>query len=221
MDDVARARAATLEAVSDITPPRLRTHIDDRLADVPMTPGVLTLASARAIGDADRDELDRRAAGVQLIYDGLSLTRTLARTTPWDRPPTVTADMEVLVADVLVGRGFYLLARTEAAAKAVETVRAFGQDQTVAETDPDAAAGGLETDVFELAIVAGTSAVGVDPPAGARAFAADLTDTGAMNGATPPGALSDSTVTDLNELLADSPEAASDNATVSSGTTDT
>jgi hypothetical protein len=221
MDDVARARAAAREAVSDITPPRLRTLIDDRLADATVTPGVLTLASARATGEPGGDELDRRVAGVQLIYDGLSLTRTLARAPPWEERPTVTADMEVLVADVLVGRGFYLLARTEAAGKAVETVRAFGHDETIAETAPDAAAGALETDVFELAVVAGASAAGVDPPAGTRAFAADLADTAATNGSTPSGALSESTVDALDDLLADAPEAPTDRARASSGTTDT
>lgn len=221
MDDVARARAAAREAVSEITPPRLRDLIDDRLADATMTPGALTLASARAMGKPDGDELNRRSAGVQLIYGGLSLTRRLARSTPWEEPPTATADMEVLVADVLVGRGFYLLARTEAAETAVETVRSFGHDETMAETAPDAAAGALETDVFELAIVAGASAAGVEPPAGTRAFAADLASTRTTNGTTPPGALSESTIDALDDLLADAPESSSDHARVSSGTTDT
>jgi hypothetical protein len=215
MDDAAR------EAVSDVTPPRLRDRIEDRVAETTATPGVLTRASARAAGQPPDDELDRRAAGVQLIYDGLSITRSLARSPPWEERSTVAADMSVLVADALVARGFYLLARTGAAGKAVGTVRAFGHDETAAETVPDAAAGALETDVFELAVVAGVSAAGAEPPEGTRGFAADLAAATETNGTKPSGALSESTIDALDDLLAGAPEAPSDPARAPSGTTDT
>ena len=76
---------------------------------------------------------------------------------------------------MLVARGFYLLARTEAADAAVSTVRAFGRDQTVSrETgDPDLARN-LEANVLELAVVAGATLAdgGVSPRL--REFAAGM-----------------------------------------------
>lgn len=186
MDDAVRARTAAREALSNVEPERLRTALDDRLADAPMAPGVLVLVSARALdSDVDPDAVADRAAGVQLIYEGLRLTRHLVRTEPWAEvsgesivPETDTdADLDILVADVLVARGFYLLAWTEAAEKAVETVRAFGRDQTqwrAPGADRQALDRNLEADVFELAVVAGTTAVGGDAPEELLSYAADL-----------------------------------------------
>lgn len=83
------------------------------------------------------DALLTHAAGVQLIYEGLRLTRTLAHDEPWLEPETAAdgdaasdGDLEILAADILVARGFYLLARTDAAGTAVRTVQSFGHDQT-------------------------------------------------------------------------------------------
>jgi hypothetical protein len=168
MDEAAATRRAALDAVGDVEPARLRERIEDHVRTGSMVPGVLTILSVRAIADgataparADDDSLldlvERRAAGVQLIYDGLRLTRQLAHEEPWAAGEKPTGDLDVLVADVLVARGFYLLSRTEAAEKAVETVRAFGHDQTVREVTADPAFdANLEADVIELAIVAGT-----------------------------------------------------------------
>lgn len=170
MDDAVRARSAAREACSDIVPGRLREALDHRLADASMTPGVLTFLSARAVApEADVDGLAERAAGVQLIYEGLRLTRSLAHGEPWadELAVDIDADLDILAADVFVSRGFYLLARSDAAERAVETVRAFGRDQTRRrEPGADAAAldRNLEADVFELAVVAGTTAVGGDAP---------------------------------------------------------
>lgn len=175
MDDEARARAATRGAVDDIAPPGLHEVIDARLEQADTAPGVLTLLSARASGGTIDDAVERRAAAVQLIYDGLALTRGLARSPPWpDGDDVGTADVEILAADVLVGRGFYLLARTDAAPLAVETVRSFGRDETERRDGTGGHDRSLEEDVFELAIVAGATAVGVDPPAGSQSFARDL-----------------------------------------------
>lgn len=118
------------------------------------------------------------AAGVQLIYEGLRLTRSLAHEEPWtDAGATSDGDLEILAADILVARGFHLLARTDAAGKAVRTVQAFGRDQTrrteaasngdapddiIDSTTVDA---NLEHDVLELAVLAGTAAVDETPPA--------------------------------------------------------
>ncbi|MFC7176924.1 DUF7114 family protein [Halosegnis marinus] len=75
------------------------------------------------------------------------------------------ANVDILAADVLVSRGFFLLARTDAATEAVEVVRAFGRDQTERRDadDPAALDDELEVDVLTLALVAGTTAAGETP----------------------------------------------------------
>lgn len=168
MDEVATCRRAAQEALADIYPDRLRDDIESHLAAAPMAPGVMTLRCARACDDdVDVESVVDRAAGVQLIYDGLSLTRSLAHDEPWTHDDDHTqANLDSLAATVLVSRGFYLLARTDAAARAVGTVRDFGRDQTDrrrADADVAALDAALERDVFELAAVAGTTAVGATP----------------------------------------------------------
>ncbi|MFQ3294480.1 MAG: hypothetical protein ACI9PP_002033 [Halobacteriales archaeon] len=174
MEEAARSRRAAREAISDVDPEDLRETIDDILADGSMAPGALTLVCANALDETvGRDSLSERAAGVQLIYEGLRLTRGLAHEEPWARAEGPTqANVEVVAADILVSRGFYLLARTEAAEKAVETVRRFGRAQTdrqeLSPGDQDGASSldaTLEQDVFELAAIAGAAAVGSDPSA--------------------------------------------------------
>jgi len=182
MDDAVLARTAAREALSDIEPARLHEELDDRLADAAVTPGVLALVTTRALDPTvEPDAVSERAAGVQLIYEGLRLTRSLAHEEPWATAATegadVAADVEVLAADVLVSRGFYLLARTDAAAAAVDVVRDFGRDQTLRdreEVDPAAIDRNLEADVFELAVVAGTTAVGGEAPEDLLDYAREL-----------------------------------------------
>jgi hypothetical protein len=179
MDDAAAVRDAARDVLDDIEPAGLCDLIETRIAETAVAPGVLTRMSAHAAGGPDASvDLDRRVAGVQLIYEGLSLTRSMARSPPWNDDATDAPDMDMLVANVLVARGFYLLARTAAADTAVETVRSFGRDETIAEDEPgvDTNTRSLETDIFELAIVAGVSAVGASPPPESRAFAIDLVE---------------------------------------------
>ncbi|MDX1748442.1 MAG: hypothetical protein R3324_21110 [Halobacteriales archaeon] len=210
MDEAARARAAAREAIDETVPERLREVIDHHLNGAPATPGALTLLAAQAADrEYDAESLERRAAGVQLIYDGLQLTRRLARTNPWGSKSDSTrdgADVEILAADVLVARGFYLLARTEAAGKAVETVQAFGRDETdrfSGRTSPDLDEHTLEADVFELAILAGTASTGPDIPAGVRSFAIDLARSFDPNEAGTPELISEPTVAALAAVVAD------------------
>lgn len=181
MEEAAAIRRAALDAVGDVEPAGLRERIGSYLDDASMVPGVLTLltvrsATDRTLTDTESDQLDpiaRRAVGVQLIYEGLRLTRELAHTEPWTTGDGDEADLDVLVADVLVSRGFFLLARTEAAEAAVETVRAFGRDQTVRrEMDNSSLDNNLEADVLELAVVAGTAVGGQTATPGLREFAA-------------------------------------------------
>ncbi|WP_424001928.1 DUF7114 family protein [Haloarcula salina] len=178
MEEVAAVRRAALAAVDDVEPDRLRARIDARLDEASLAPGVLTLVSAGAARDPPADLADGvadRAAGVQLIYEGLSLTRQLARDDPWDGGDGETADLDILIADILVSRGFYLLARTDAADAAVSVVRSFGRDQTVQRTTGDERLeGALETDILELAVVAGVTAAGIRPTATLREYATGL-----------------------------------------------
>jgi hypothetical protein len=168
MEQAVLARRGAREAVADIEPRELHERIDSILADASMVPGTLVILSAQSVDpEVEAPAVEDRAAGVQLIYEGLRLTRTLARTEPWaDGDGDADADLAVLAADVLVSRGFYLLAMTDAAERAVETVRSFGRDQTHGrepDADREALDRNLEADVFELAAVAGTSVVDSPP----------------------------------------------------------
>jgi len=229
MEEAAAVRGAAMDAVGDVEPDRLRERIRERLEEGSMAPGVLTVLSARAVAagaantpPVDTDAVADRGAGVQLIYEGLRLTRSLSRDPPWEReaeladgvpgsdasgrssgsdqpertdggdvavtdgvtagPAAATdadaADMDILVADVMVARGFYLLARTEAAGEAVAVVRSFGGDQTRRRTTgDDRLDANLESDVFELAAVAGTTAAGGAVTDDLRSHVAGLTRT--------------------------------------------
>ncbi|MUV90830.1 hypothetical protein GJ629_13730 [Halapricum sp. CBA1109] len=184
MQDAAAVRAAALDAVDDVEPQQLHDRITAHLEDNTLVPGRLTVACASAAAEDPRTDSDEpastigdRAAGVQLIYQGLSLTRGLAAAPPWPDGDVETGNVDVLIADILVARGFHLLARTEAADAAVDTVRSFGRDQTVArETDDDTLDTNLERDVFALAAVAGTTAVGDGPSRQLREFVVGLAD---------------------------------------------
>ena len=188
MQEAAVVRRATREAVEAVGPERLHSRISSRLDRSAMTAGVFTIRCARAVleqrrpgavrgtvGDTEAplsDEIATRAAGVQLIHEGLDLTRTLAQDPPWLADQKAQADLDILIADILVARGFHLLARTEAADEAVATVQAFGRDQTLRDregTDP----------------TAGTTAVGGQPSPRLREFAASIARRAAADGEIP------------------------------------
>jgi hypothetical protein len=204
MEEAAAVRRAATEAVGDVVPDTLRSDIESLLADGSMAPGALTLLAATAAPDGPTefgalDGLTERAAGVQLIYDGLRLTRDLATEDPWSGGDRARGDMQILAADVLVARGFYLLARTEAADRAVAVVRAFGRDQTHRrETDDPSYDHELERDVLDLALVAGTTAAGGPAPADREWIVDALVPEGAF----PPAAelAGDSLRSDLGRL---------------------
>lgn len=193
MQDAAAVRRAALDTLDDVEPARLHERITDLLEDSELTAGRLTVRCATVAaeqrsgnpatdGDAPAEGILERAAGVQLIYEGLAQTRGLAADPPWPDGDTDRGDVDILIADILVARGFYVLARTEAADAAVETVRSFGRDETVArETDDDSLDRALEADVFELATVAGVTAVETTPSPQLREYAIEL----ATDGETP------------------------------------
>jgi hypothetical protein len=249
MEEASQVRRAAREAVGETVPERLRTRLLRALDAGSMTPGVLTLLSARAAASdgEDTDErqcrrsaetsdspspgeeaLERRAAGVQLIYEGLGLTRTLAAEEPWADPSRdrIEADIAVLAADVLVARGFHLLARTECAGRAVETVRRFGYDQTGrrdsgvgSDTEPNADPNrdpgpdsdrdrnqGLEADALDLATRCGLTAVGAEVPPDLTALVTDLASSTDEDGfPAPEDLLSPSATDSLAALLGDEP----------------
>jgi hypothetical protein len=179
MEEAEQVSAAAREAVADVEPDGLRAVIDDHVASSSMLPGVLTILSARVVAPPPPPHAaTRRAAGVQLIYDGLRVTRSLVAAEPWahtdaDDP---SSDLDILAADVLVARGFRLLARTEAAEQAVETVRAFGREQTDQHADRTPTDRGLEANVFELAAIAGGSTSGSEAPVPLRQYLVGLAD---------------------------------------------
>lgn len=183
MDEAAQARTAVTEAIRGITPDRLKQTMTAHVLGASMIPGVLALLSASvADGDADETTVSNRAAGVQLIYDGLRLTRALVHDEPWAHPDAdVEDDLDVLAADVLVARGFHLLSHTEAADKAVETVREFGREQTELRSGGTTARS-LEANVFELAVIAGATATGGETPLSLRQYVVGL----ARNFGEPP-----------------------------------
>lgn len=207
LDDPTDDAARVCGAISDITPLPFRDRIDRLLRESIMMPGQLTRVAARVTDrDADPEEIDRRVVGVQLIYEGLRLTRTLARSPPWEEKPESDADLEILIAEVLVARGFSLLARTEAVAKAVEVVRTFGRnemDRHVGRPDYGLPNRTLETNVFELSIVAGVTAGSGDRPTGIRGFATMLSES--MDGKHNDGdtRFSESVVEELTELVSE------------------
>lgn len=205
MDEAVRARTVAREAVDDITPRPLHELIDTRLEHAPVAPGIVTLVAAQAATQSEPPtDLDQRTAGVQLIYDGLRLIRTLARSNAWAEPQeTPDADLEILGADVLVGRGFYLLARTQAAHKAVDTVQQFGRDETNRTTGHPTSDPALESDIFELAIIAGSTATGHEHPVGTRDFAVDLAAT--LGTPTATNLRANGTIEALTDLVTNQP----------------
>lgn len=206
MDNAVRARNAAREVVADIEPKHLREVLYNRLANASMAPGVLVFVSARASApEVPLDTLSERSAGVQLIYEGLRLTRSVAQAEPWTETTTdeIDADIDILAADVLVSRGFYVLARTEASAAAVETVQDFGRDQTLrGRPDADTATldGNLEADILALAVRAGLTAVGTDPSAAVLSYAADIARKNGSQLSSAEVVVSESTVRELTEL---------------------
>ncbi|WP_408959663.1 hypothetical protein [Natrinema sp. 74] len=204
MEKADSCRRAAVEAVADVEPSQLHDYLESVLDRASMLPGTLTIESAAATAaegpiledasrpadavDSESDDVVTHAAGVQLIYEGLRLTRSLARDEPWTATDADAGDgdLAILAADILVARGFYLLARTDAAGKAVRTVRSFGRDQTrrtnletstaVADADPAAIDANLERDVLELAVLTGAVAVDETPSPRLLAVAEDLAD---------------------------------------------
>lgn len=179
MEEADRARTAARDAVRDVEPSDLQRAMVERLSDCSAVPGALVFFAADATSGHTDDGLAERAAGVLLVYEGLALTRELVAAVPWTADgddADTPADLDVLAADVLVAKGFRLLARTEAADAAVRTVREFGRERTDIQAGRESSTRSLEASVFDLAVVAGASASTTDVPLSLRQYAVGLAD---------------------------------------------
>lgn len=170
METPAAIREQSRAVLEDVDPPALRRTAFDAIEESWAGPGVLARRAARQAGtDPAREAVERRAVGAQLVYAGLALTRRLVASEPWEDGAAGAADVEILVADVLVARGTRLLAETEAADRCVEVIRRFGRRETGAVDG-----GALERDVLELAAVAGSTVDAPAPSPTALAWADEL-----------------------------------------------
>jgi hypothetical protein len=167
MDAVSSLRGVIDGAVDDVEPSSFRDHIREVTDDISLTPGVLTITTARTLDPSlDPETSAQRGAGVQLSYTGLELTRSVLREQRWDGERE-SYYYDLLAAEILVSRGLYYLSKTGVRHEAVGIVRKFGRTQA------DQAALGtrhaddpLEGDVLRLAVNAGADlATQATPPA--------------------------------------------------------
>lgn len=168
MRDANHISDALDQSLDDIEPVPFGERLYSVLEGVSLTPGVLTVKTARAIEPSvDVEASAQRGVGVQLSYEGLRLTRSILRNRDWEATDERGTYYENLLASsVLVSRGFYYLADTGVADQSVSIVRRFGRNQTY-EQQPEAAdlEDSLEVDVVKLAVNAGADiAMGTIPP---------------------------------------------------------
>lgn len=181
MDEAARIRSGLTRSLEDVTPASLVNCMQARLEASTVLPARLTLASARYHTSESVPTIDpyAQARAVQQMYLGLDITRELIAGEPWATATTdvVSADLEVLGADVFVGRAMAALADTAVAADAVAVVREFGQHQSTAHERASTPYRDLETSIAELAVSAGAATVSAEPDQGLLDAVIRLTDT--------------------------------------------
>ncbi|AGN01079.1 hypothetical protein L593_05650 [Salinarchaeum sp. Harcht-Bsk1] len=192
MEEAPRVREALRESLREIDPDPFRARLERTLEGRPLTPGILTVRTASAIDGAVASEAAaQRAAGVQLIYEGLRLTRRLVETEPWPPAGEGDPDVDVVAAEVLVASGLNQLAHTGVRDRVVEIIRRFGRTHSRdADGQPhegdasDLDAGdspldvddepSLEADVVVLAIAAGADLAAQTVPPGLIEYAREL-----------------------------------------------
>lgn len=166
-------------SIADIEPRSFNEHLHGLLDDRPLTPACATLATGRAIDStADAARLAELGAGVQLVYEGLRQTRRLIAEASWlNHDRTTQADIDVLAAEVLVARGFNVLADTGTVTDAVALMHRFGQQRAYERAGSDAHGfATLEADIIELAVDTGADAVLSTVPPPVSSVGADLAD---------------------------------------------
>ncbi len=167
---------ALRQSIVDIEPQSFNAHLNEVLQDRPLTPAVLTVTTGRAIDStADRDRLTELGVGVQLGYEGLCLTRELIDDESWlDSHQSTDADLDVLAAEVLVARGFNILAETNTVTDAVDIVRTFGRNRAHERDGSDKTDPSLEADIVSLAVTTGADCVLSTVPPPIASFADEL-----------------------------------------------
>lgn len=156
------------QSLEDIEPVSFRERLHSVIDGVSLTPGVLTIVTARALEPSiEVTSSARRGAGVQLSYEGLRLTRSVLREKDWEHDESTPYYRDLLAASVLVSRGFYYLADTGVADQAVDIVQRFGRNRAYQQQSVDTELeDSLEIDAIKLAINAGADmAVQTIPPA--------------------------------------------------------
>lgn len=156
------------ESLNDIEPAPFRERLQSVISAVSLTPGVLTVKTARALEPSvDTAAAAQRAAGVQLTFEGLRLARSNIREEPWKVSEKVDGyHLDLLAANVLFSRGFYHLANTGVADETIALIQRFARNQThEQEARPEQAEAPLEVDIIKLAVNAGADmALGTVPP---------------------------------------------------------
>jgi len=161
MDEVGAITEALERSLEEVEPAPFHSRVTAAVGERPLLPGVLTVRVARTIDPTvDIQTAAARGAGVQLCYEGLELTRSVLRNRAWEDGEDTAYQQDLLVAEVLVSRGFYLLAQTGVVADAVAIVQRFGRTQTTLDElghrHPEEP---LEVDVLELAVNTGVDLV--------------------------------------------------------------
>lgn len=168
MKDADYISHALEQSLADIEPVPFRERLHEVVDGVSLTPGVLTIVTARAMEPSVEETASaKRGAGVQLSYEGLRLTRAVLRERDWEVNEDKSYYRDLLAASVLVSRGFYYLADTGVADQSVEIVRRFGRNETYKQQSVTGELeDSLEVDVIRLAVNAGADmAVQTIPPA--------------------------------------------------------
>lgn len=188
MEEAPRVRAAIEDLLRDVEPEPFRERLLRTLERRHPTPGVLTVRTALAVDGAVAVETAAdRAAGVQLTYEGLRLTRHLLEEEPWSSTGEPTAqdarssdgalpaeddpDVDLVAAEVLVAKGIDQLAHTGVRKRVVEVVQRFGRVNSPGGPPADPP---LESDVVVLALAAGADLAAQTVPPGLVEYARDL-----------------------------------------------
>lgn len=158
MTEATVVRETLEQSVADIEPSAFRQRLETILADISLTPAVLTVRTARALEpSADVGVCALRGAGVQLTFEGLRLTRSILRDQQWESTSgRQSYYLDLLAAAVLVSRGYYYLADSGVTREAVEAARRFGRYQTYNQNgDLSSEEYSLEGDFITLAVNTG------------------------------------------------------------------
>ncbi|MFC7072555.1 hypothetical protein ACFQJ7_14000 [Halovenus rubra] len=209
MTEVSVVRETLAHSLADVEPPAFQAHLRNTLGDVSLTPAILTVRTARVLEPSfDEASCALHAAGVQLTYEGLRLTRSILSDELWTQDSNQrNYYLDLLAAAVLVSRGYYYLADSGVTDQAVEAARRFGRYQTYDQngelTEQEYS---LEEDFIALAVNAGADMALQTVPPSITAYGESLArDIGTQPLSEPEPALEG--VEERLKTLASAPEA--------------